>query len=311
MPTPNYNENRNQFLNRCMSDAESMSDFPSNDQRYAFCNSQWDNRNKEKTMPMKTGYSNKSTNLEVKDVDTDSRRVAGYFASFNNVDSDGDLIMQGAFTKSINEHGVHTNSNRKISHLAFHDVTRPVGVLKVLREDEKGLYFESELGTHSEGEDALRMYKDGIIREHSIGFNYIADKTNFIEVEKEKAESKLVQDLGGYWQLNEVKLWEGSFVTFGANAETPNLTGMKSQEMINSELEKLKGRMEIFVKALKDGNYSEKYNSLFEVELMQICKHYEALVNFEPFVKDTQPVEEPTSKENHQEMIDILKLLTI
>lgn len=294
-----------------MSDGEAMTDFPSTAQRYAFCNAQWDNRNKEKKMPMKTGYSNKSTSLEIKEVDSDSRLVSGYFASFNNVDSDGDMMMKGAFKKSILEHGVGSASNRKITHLAFHDVTRPIGTLKVLKEDEKGLYFESELGTHTDGEDALRMYKDGIIREHSIGFNYIQDKTNFIEVEKEKTDNLLVKELGGYWEINEVKLWEGSMVTFGANAETPNLTGMKSQDQINSELEKLKGRMELFIKALKDGNYSEKYNSLFEVELMQISKHYEALVNFEPFVKDTQKEDESVSKPNVKDYVDILKSIKI
>jgi HK97 family phage prohead protease len=311
MPEPFETEERNQFLNRCMSDPEANADFPRLDQRFAFCNSQWSNRNKLKQRPMKEGYKNKATSLELKDVDIDSRLVKGYFASFNNVDSDADMIMTGAFTKSIQEHGVNTTSNRKISHLAFHDVTRPVGVLKVLKEDSNGLYFESELGTHTDGEDALRMYKDGIIREHSIGFNYIADKTNFVEVAKDKTDNKLIQDLGGYWQLNEVKLWEGSFVTFGANSETPNLTAIKSQEDINSELEKLKVRMETFIKALKDGNYNEKYNSLFEVELMQISKRYEALVSFESFQKESQEEIESASQRDEQEFIDILKTIKI
>lgn len=304
MPEPMQNENRDEFVDRCMSDQEAMTDFPSNEQRFAFCNSQWDNRNKNNTM--KKGYSNKSTNLAIKDVDTDSRMVSGYFASFDNIDSDGDMIMKGAFTKSIQEHGVHSDSNRKISHLAFHDVTRPVGILKVLKEDEKGLYFESELGTHTEGEDALRMYKDGIIREHSIGFNYIGDKVKFIDVESDKTDNALVQQLGGYWQVHEVKLWEGSFVTFGANSETPNLTGIKSQEDVNNQLAKLKARMEVFVKALKDGNYSEKYNSLFEVELMQISKQYESLVTFEPFQKETQS-DESDSKEGDEKFIELVK----
>lgn len=259
---------------------------------------------------MKKGYSNKNTTLAVKEVDTDSRIVKGYFASFDNVDSDGDMIIKGAFSKSLQEHSPESNSNRKISHLAFHNVTRPVGVLKVLREDEKGLYFESELGTHTEGEDALRMYKEGIIREHSIGFNYIQDKTEFIEVDPVKTDNQLIKSIGGYWQLKEVKLWEGSFVTFGANSETPNLTGVKSQEDLNSKLEELKERMETFVKALKDGNYSQKYNSLFEVELLQISKQYESLINFEPFKKNT-PIDESDSTKDNQELIDLIKTINI
>jgi len=309
MPEPLTNENRNDFLERCMIDAESQSDFPDSDQRYAFCNSQWDNRNKEKTMLMKTGYANKTSSIGVKEVDTDSRRVSGYFASFNNVDSDGDMIMQGAFTKSLQEHGVGTQSNRKISHLAFHDVTRPVGNLVVLNEDEKGLYFESEMGTHEDGENALRMYKDGIIKEHSIGFNYIGDKTTFIEVDKSKTDNSIVQNIGGYWSITEVKLWEGSFVTFGANSETPNLTNIKSQDDLNNVLSDLKSRMETFIKALRDGNYSQKYNNLFEVELMQITKQFESLVKFEPFKKESQMNEESESEKQKKEDAKCIALL--
>tara|TARA_R110002020_G_C16321697_1_gene774871 strand:- start:16128 stop:17069 length:942 start_codon:yes stop_codon:yes gene_type:complete len=313
MPEPINNENRDDFLDRCMIDAEAQSDFPSNEQRYAFCNSQWDNRNKDKTTLMKTGYFNKSNSLEIKEVDTESRIVKGYFSAFNNIDSDGDMIMQGAFSKSIQEHGVNSPSNRKISHLAFHDVTRPVGNLKVLKEDETGLYFESELGTHDDGENALKMYKDGIIKEHSIGFNYLQDKTNFIEVEKEKTEHPLVKQLGGYWSISEVKLWEGSYVTFGANAETPNLTNIKSQKDINNVLTDLKERMETFIKALKDGNYSERYNNLFEVELIQITKQYESLVKFEPFKKETQPhiKSDSEKQEETKRIVSYLKTIKI
>jgi len=259
---------------------------------------------------MKKGYTNKATSLEVKDVDIDSRIVKGYFSSFNNVDSDGDMIMKGAFTKSIQEHGVDSPSNRKISHLAFHDVTRPVGNLKVLKEDSNGLYFESEIGTHDDGENALKMYKDGIIREHSIGFNYIQDKTNFIEVEKEKTDNELVKSIGGFWAISEVKLWEGSFVTFGANAETPNLSSIKSQDDVTKCLDQLKQRMDTFIKALKDGNYNEKYNQLFEVELMQITKQFESLVNYEPFQKESQNDESDSTKDN-QKLVELLKTIKI
>ncbi len=310
MPVPNNVEDRESFIERCMIDDESNADFPDTDQRYAFCNSQWEN--KDKNNVMKTGYKNKVSNLAVKDIDIDTRIVKGYFASFNNVDSDGDSIMPGAFNKSIKEHGTESISNRKISHLAFHDVTRPVGVIKVLKEDDKGLYFESELGTHDEGNNALKMYKDGIIREHSIGFNYIADKTQFIEVNKDETDNDLIKNVGGYWKLHEVKLWEGSFVTFGSNSETPNLSAIKSKEDIDNELDKLKQRMNVFIKALKDGNYSEKYNQLFEVELLQIQKSFESLVKFEPFNKTLEQNKTDEDGTDHQKlMIELLKTIKI
>lgn len=215
---------------------------------------------------MKTGNGVKGYSF--KDIDIQDREVKGYFSAFDNVDSDGDVIVKGAFTKSIQEHGVGSNSNRKVAHLLYHDVTRPIGTLTELKEDDYGLYFVSTLGTHTDGEDALRMYKEGIIREHSIGFQYIPDKID-------KSDD-------GIWTIKEVKLWEGSAVTFGANELTPNLTNAKSQGDLDKVKEDIDERFEVFIKALRDGSYSDKFNNMFEYELRQLKKLTESLYTFEP-----------------------------
>ena len=44
---PKKRERRNDFLERCMGDQTSMDDFPNRSQRYAVCNSLYDDRNKE------------------------------------------------------------------------------------------------------------------------------------------------------------------------------------------------------------------------------------------------------------------------
>ena len=47
MPRPSGNESRDDFLSRCMADAESIADFPETDQRYAVCNSIWERRDEK------------------------------------------------------------------------------------------------------------------------------------------------------------------------------------------------------------------------------------------------------------------------
>ena len=42
MPMPGSSETEDEFLSRCMSDEEAMSDFPDEDQRYAVCISKWE-----------------------------------------------------------------------------------------------------------------------------------------------------------------------------------------------------------------------------------------------------------------------------
>ena len=51
----------------------------------------------------KKGYKNASCVLNVQEVKADSKNgiVEGYFSGFNNIDSDSDRILQGAFSKSI------------------------------------------------------------------------------------------------------------------------------------------------------------------------------------------------------------------
>jgi HK97 family phage prohead protease len=44
MPSPGPTENEDEFISRCMSDEEAMSDFPDEDQRYAVCISNWEGK---------------------------------------------------------------------------------------------------------------------------------------------------------------------------------------------------------------------------------------------------------------------------
>jgi hypothetical protein len=49
MPTPNKNETKLEFLQRCMGDSEAIKDYPDQKQRYAVCNSFWDQNKKSKS----------------------------------------------------------------------------------------------------------------------------------------------------------------------------------------------------------------------------------------------------------------------
>jgi HK97 family phage prohead protease len=224
----------------------------------------------------------KNANFDIKEVKVDKENgiVEGYFSSFNVKDSDDDIILPGAYAKSIADFGPDSMTNRKIAHLAYHDVRRPIGKLLELKEDDFGLYFRSQLalGT-TDGDDFLKFYKDGIIREHSIGFNYDWDATKYDENLKA-------------FMISSVKLWEGSAVVFGSNSQTPNLSIVKSQSDFNNELEKLNERTEIFVKALIDGDYSKKYNELFAIELVQIKEQYNLLCKFDGNNKELIRIEQ-------------------
>ena len=74
-----------------------------------------------------------------------------------------------------------SSNGRKIAHLRNHDFEHQIGNIKEISEDSFGLKVVSTLGKSTKGNDALLDYQDGILREHSIGFNYVQDKIKFIE----------------------------------------------------------------------------------------------------------------------------------
>ena len=158
---------------------------------------------------------------EIMDMDPKQGIVTGYFSKFNNVDSDGDIIRPGAFTKTIKENGPGSALPR-IKHLLNHDPSLPLGVLKALTEDSYGLAYESQIGSHEGGEDFIKMVESGLITEHSIGFKII--KRNQIQ----SYENYLKNPGLGQYEITEVKLYEGSSLTaWGANPLTP-ITSLKS-----------------------------------------------------------------------------------
>lgn len=224
--------------------------------------------------------------IQVKDVDGKKGIVTGYFANFDTVDSDGDIIKKGAFVKTISEYGPSARKPR-IKHLLNHDPSQPLGVITELKEDNYGLYYESQLGTHDLGVNFVKMVESGLVTEHSIGYRTM--KFNQVKPWSEWKEGDTMRE------LTELKLWEGSSLTaWGANPNTP-LTGLKAQ----FKAEKMGKRIDLLIKALRDGAFTDETFDLLEIELKQLQQAFIDLSKPEPDVKATQdePVIEATQKE--------------
>jgi len=199
----------------------------------------------------------------ISDVDVKKGIVTGYFSSFDNMDSDGDVIRKGAFTKTINE-----NFNR-VRHLLDHDATKSVGKIMSLEEHGKGLYYESKAGRHTLGKDFLLMVEDGLITEHSIGFVTIKQKS-----------------MGNYNEISEVKLYEGSSLQgWGANEMTP-ITGIKSFEDTNLLMDNI-------LNAIKNGKYTDETFAKLELQLLQLHKQLQILK--EASVETQEPSEDKST----------------
>jgi HK97 family phage prohead protease len=138
--------------------------------------------------------------------------------------------------------------SNEIFFLNQHNWSQPHGKPTVLEAQEKGIYFESKIAPTSYGKDALVLYAEGIVVQHSIGFSTV------------KAD---YDQQTGIRRIKEIKLYEGSNVTLGANPETP-FTGFKSLTMaeINDQISKM-------IKLLKDGSLTDEGFGRLEIALKQ------------------------------------------
>lgn len=214
----------------------------------------------------------------VNDVDTKNHIVTGYLADFGTKDYDDDVIEKGAFTKTIKER------MNDIYFLNQHNWEKPHGFFKVLKEDSKGLYFESNpLIDTTYSSDLIKLYAAGIVKEHSIGFSV----------------TKAIQ--GENWKrtIKEVKLYEGSNVTLGANPNTPFM-GFKNRTIgeINDQLTRI-------LKAVKSGSFTDETFMQLEIALKQL--------QLESFELGKKALDEPVkiiTQTNEPLIIDTLKSFT-
>jgi len=206
--------------------------------------------------------------LKFYETNAEERTFEGYAAAYGNVDSDGDIIVRGAFAKSIKE-GLPAN---RIKILYQHDWNTPIGVPIEMREEQKGLYVRGKVSKTRTGDEALELMRDGVLDRMSVGFSIPAGK----------AET----DEKGIRHIYEGILREFSIVTFPAN-EQAVITGVKALKDIR-----------VFA---QDAELSEKAKQ----ELLDEISSITALIKGEqpgnPTARNKQP---PLSNDEVKRLID-------
>lgn len=226
-------------------------------------------------------YKYKQNGLEVKDIDAKQGIITGYFSAFGNVDSDGDIMMPGAFKRSIEDWG--PAGKGRIKHLMNHDPSQPLGKILELKEDGYGLYYRSQIGKHRLGQDFIKMVESDLIKEHSIGFRTLREQKS--------------NDAN---EIHEVMLFEGSSLTaWGANDATP-VINMKSI----TSVEDLKETIRNFEKFIRHSDVTDETIDLCLIKVRQLAQMVE-MMNSTMVTK-----EEPTQQKESvpvESFINIIK----
>ena len=240
------------------------------------------------------------------EINTENRTVTVVANTMNFFDYDMDVLLKGCANRSISQRGAKTTANDKIAHLLYHDMNKQVG--KSLDEREElvegklALVCESYLPETEDGEDTLIKYNVGMYNQHSIGFRY--KLLDFIEKgtqDWDKIMSILINpedadEIGYLWAVKEIKWWEYSTVTFGANKLTPYI-GTKSENKI--EIADIISQ-KIAILAQKAMRKDIGNKEAFNYELSQLQQMIYELAEMSPSLKD---IHKDSSKEDTQKVV--------
>ena len=148
-----------------------------------------------------------------------SGEFEGYGSIFGNVDLGNDVIMKGAFKRSLRRRGP-----KKVKLLYQHKTDMPIGVFDQIREDEKGLYVKGRLALQTQaGREAYELMKMGALDGLSIGFKVDPKGYSYEPRTKRRV-------------IDEVDLMEVSLVTFPMNPQAM-VRSVKGQDISIREWE--------------------------------------------------------------------------
>jgi uncharacterized protein len=232
-------------------------------------------------------------NFDTKMVDLDEKnmKVKVGISTVNYKDSDGDIILKSAYTKTLSENG--PNGSKRIKHLKQHSTDQVIGRPLSFDWDGDTLFAISEISNSTIGKDAIEDYKLDLY-EHSIGYQPLLQSFD------KKADANII---------TELKMWEYSSVTWGANDKSPFMGFVKSLEK-TEQINKVNQRMEKLINALRKGHYTDEKFEMIDLELTLIKQFYNELISLEP-VKPTPSAtllnEEPIKQINLSTLKDSLK----
>lgn len=184
--------------------------------------------------------------------------VNGYGLQWGKPNEYREVFLQGAFAKSIREHGPGANSNYEIKFLNQHKQSDPLSLFESISEDNYGLRFrtmpldEKDIELSSAA-SVLRKLAKRTLNNFSIGFDYIWN-----QMEYDEKNDQII--------IREAKLFEISVVSIPADMGTYAMRSMEEEEDLYDDTEE-------FIKTLP---------RKFQLEARQLFSRHKSLANLEP-----------------------------
>lgn len=160
-------------------------------------------------------------------------QFTAYAAVFDNIDSYGDVVVKGAFESDLQR---WADSGNPIPLLFGHNMSDPdfnLGSVLDAKEDDTGLLVTAELDLENpKARQVYRMLKGRRINQMSFAYDVIDGSQATRKTGDDESES--------FYELRELKLYEVSIVTVGANQETEILAVKQMPTVAERIVEEIK-----------------------------------------------------------------------
>ena len=231
LPKPSSGESRDDFVSRCIGDDKVASEFPDQGQRVAVCISQFEgSKMSDEQVDLQDQVEDQEHKAETLDIafeykahqdDEEKGVFTGYGSIFGNKDLGNDVVVEGAFAKSIGKKGA-----RAVKMLYQHRQEEPIGVFDEIIEDRRGLKVKGRLAMGTQrGREVYELMKMGALDGLSIGYRVDPKGVDYDEKGKRR-------------YLKSVDLMEISAVTFPMNPRA-RVQAVKGAERTVREWEEL------------------------------------------------------------------------
>ena len=183
MPEPIEGESEDEFISRCMSDEESMTDFPDQDQRLAFCFSVWQQSEEQDSLGQRKSSKGETMErrfiplekLEIRQADTGAMSISGMAAVIGQESEDlggfTEIIEQGAFDEAIMSSDVRALFNHDSNYLLGRTAS---GTLR-LEARSDCLYYEVD-DLPQTRRDVYELIQRGDVTGNSFAFTVEEDR---------------------------------------------------------------------------------------------------------------------------------------
>ena len=170
----------------------------------------------------------KSFELSIKEEGDDKGQVEAVFSVFNNVDSDGDVVVPGAVKSGFKD--------TQVPMVFAHKWDQPIGKGSIVQDDDKAVFKGSFFMETEAGKEAYNLVKSmGDLQQWSFGFRVDDSEVAPFKKSDEPGDEYDVR------YLKELTVYEVSPVLVGANQETYTLAIKSGEDTIYEKTEEKYG----------------------------------------------------------------------